>query len=179
MPECYEPNEEGQYAEGMRIRADALQRTGYRLPTEAEWEYACRAGAMTSRYYGLSEELLGQYAWYLTNTLGDRARPCGSLLPNDLGLFDMLGNVYEWCNGRYEAHPPDKGGNVDDNIKIYEYIKEQTLVPFGAGRSSIFRRTCARRSVAPLPRRTGTSSSVSAPPGLTTDSLYFFTTSAF
>ena len=124
LPECYEPNDEGQYAEGMKIRADALQRTGYRLPTEAEWEYACRAGAMTSRYYGLSEKLLGQYAWYLYNTDGDRARPCGTKLPNDLGLFDMLGNVYEWCNGRPEAYPPDKGGNFDDNITIYEYIKD-------------------------------------------------------
>ena len=69
-------------------------------------------------------ELLGQYAWYLTNTPSERAQPCGSLLPNDLGLFDMLGNMYEWCNGRYEAYPPDKGGNVDDNITIHEYIKE-------------------------------------------------------
>ena len=124
LPECYEPNDEGKYADGMKIRADALQRTGYRLPTEAEWEYACRAGAMTSRYYGLSEKLLGQYAWYLYNTVGDRARPCGTKLPNDLGLFDMLGNVYEWCNGRYEDYPPDKGGNVDDNITIYEYVKD-------------------------------------------------------
>src|SRR5208337_3479641 len=179
LPECYEPTDEGQYAEGMKIRADALQRTGYRLPTEAEWEYGCRAGAMTSRYYGLSEKLLGQYAWYMDNTFGDQAHPCGTKLPNDLGLFDMLGNVYEWCNGRYEDYPPDKGGNIDDNIIYMNTLRTHTLVSCGVGRSSIFQRTCARRSVAPLPRRTGTSSSVSAPPGLPLDPLYTSTTSAF
>ena len=109
LPECYEPNERGQYAEGMKIRADVLQRTGYRLPTEAEWEYGCRAGAGTSRYYGSNVDLLGRYAWYLA-TSGDRAWACGSLLPNNLGLFDMLGNVHEWCQEQ-DGHGVQTGWN--------------------------------------------------------------------
>ena len=152
LPECYEPTDEGQYADGMKIRADALQRTGYRLPTEAEWEYGCRAGAMTSRYYGLSEKLLGQYAWYMDNTFGDQAHPCGTKLPNDLGLFDMLGNVYEWCNGRYEDYPPDKGGNIDDKITIYEYIKDAHPRVLRGGTFfyiPAYVRTAVRRFVAP------------------------------
>jgi eukaryotic-like serine/threonine-protein kinase len=83
----------------MRIKAAALKLAGYRLPTEAEWEYAARAGALTSRHYGASERLLGQYAWYHANSK-DRAWPVGSLQPNDLGLFDMLGNMFEWCQER-------------------------------------------------------------------------------
>jgi formylglycine-generating enzyme required for sulfatase activity len=104
---CYLPNQRGAYDKGMTVPADALERKGYRLPTEAEWEYTCRAGSMSSRYYGFSIELLGKYAWYQANSK-DHAWPCGSLLPNDLGLFDMLGNVYEWCHGRYMSFGPGK-----------------------------------------------------------------------
>ena len=90
---CYLPNEQKKYDKGMKIPADFLQRTGYRLPTEVEWEYASRAAAMTSRHYGLSVDLLEQYARYEANS-HNHAWPCGSLMPNDLGLFDTLGNVY-------------------------------------------------------------------------------------
>jgi eukaryotic-like serine/threonine-protein kinase len=96
---CYLRNKKGDYDHEMTIPADVLERKGYRLPTEAEWEYACRAGAVTSRYYGLSLELLVKYARYAGNS-SEHAWPRGSLLPNDLGLFDMLGNVYEWCDER-------------------------------------------------------------------------------
>ena len=123
LPECYEPNERGQYAEGMKIVPDALKQPGYRLPTEAEWEYACRAGALTSRYYGRSVELLGKYAWYLQNSQ-NRAWPCGQLLPNELGLFDMLGNVYEWCQEQYYRYPEGEGNTTTDNMNMLLSINE-------------------------------------------------------
>ncbi len=122
VPECYEPNPRGQHPQETKIRADALRRTGYRLPTEAEWEYTCRAGAGTSRYYGSDVELLGRYAWYAA-TSSDRARPCGSLLPNDLGLFDILGNVREWCQDLTLDYRPDLAGVIVDDLNIQEGVR--------------------------------------------------------
>jgi formylglycine-generating enzyme required for sulfatase activity len=120
---CYEPTAAG-YVEGMTIPADVLQRTGYRLPTPAEWEYACRSGTSTSRYYGLTADLLRRYAWYQANS-DERARSGGSLLPNDLGLFDMLGNVYEWMNDWFDAPRPWARGRYSDTINASEHVLEK------------------------------------------------------
>jgi formylglycine-generating enzyme required for sulfatase activity len=104
---CYETNPQGQVT---ALKAKYLSLQGYRLPTEAEWEYACRAGAVTSRYYGETEELLPRYGWYLKNA-GERTRPVGSKKPNDLGLFDLHGNVNTWCLESYQGdYPASKDG---------------------------------------------------------------------
>jgi formylglycine-generating enzyme required for sulfatase activity len=89
--------------EVIKLKENYLSLTGYRLPTEAEMEYATRAGALTSRYYGETEELLPKYAWYQKNAQ-DQSWPVGSLKPNDLGLFDVHGNAFTWCQESYQSY---------------------------------------------------------------------------
>jgi hypothetical protein len=89
------------------ILGEALKKTGYRLPTEAEWEYFCRAGTETSRPFGESDTLLTRYAW-TWRSLKDQVSPPGLLLPNEFGLFDTLGNVLEWC----QDGPKDASNDV-------------------------------------------------------------------
>ncbi|MBD3167600.1 SUMF1/EgtB/PvdO family nonheme iron enzyme [bacterium] len=83
----------------------------YRLPTEAEWEYACRAGTQTPYYLGSYVTDLEDIAWFGENPDDVRAYPPGLLTPNQFGLYDMLGNVREWCidyyHDNYEGAPGD------------------------------------------------------------------------
>jgi formylglycine-generating enzyme required for sulfatase activity len=132
---CYLPNKDGEYAEGIRLAPDYLSKTGYRLPTEAEWEYACRAGSVTSRYYGEGEELLGKYVWYTKNSLdrgmlpgvpGRLGVPGDRLKPNDFGLFDMLGNAMQWCQESAGYYSPGPGGEPSEDTEDKKDIEDKT-----------------------------------------------------
>ncbi len=98
-----------------------LEGLHYGLPTEAEWEYACRAGSDTVYPYGDDPAELGRYAWYGRNG-GRCTHPVEQLQPNAWGLYDMLGNVWEWCRdwaSEYTADgATDPAGPVDGTTRI-------------------------------------------------------------
>jgi serine/threonine protein kinase/formylglycine-generating enzyme required for sulfatase activity len=103
---CYlaTPGERAPY----RVADDFLMRPGYRLPTDHEWEYVARADAATSRFFGNADSDLDRYAWFALNSQG-RTWPVGQLRPNPLGLFDIYGNVDEWCEFSPQRLIPDGG----------------------------------------------------------------------
>ena len=125
---CYIENQDGTIA----MPEHYLGRTGYRLPTEAEWEFACRAGAITNWPYGRDARdatiLLPSYAWSIADA-GNRTHPVGAKRPNDLGLFDMLGNAHEWCQDPFDTttyHIPEPGSPRVDREFPAGLVPEKT-----------------------------------------------------
>ncbi|MFZ2960970.1 MAG: formylglycine-generating enzyme family protein [Candidatus Ozemobacteraceae bacterium] len=81
-------------------------KNGFRLPTEAEWEYACRAGTRTENYWGDSPS--DDFAWHSTNHRTFGTMEVGLKRPNGFGLYDMIGNVREWCNDKFGPYSPEE-----------------------------------------------------------------------
>lgn len=97
------PVEHVSWEDASRFCQKLTEKTGreYRLPTEAEWEYACRASSTAKYCFGDNNKLLQKYCWYRKNA-EDKTHPVGEKLPNDWGLHDMHGNVWEWCQDWYD-----------------------------------------------------------------------------
>ena len=111
LSKCYgEWSLDGKERTGAELENFKPADSGYRLPTEAEWEYACRAGTNSNFYWGDNEEVSGNYMWHHYNS-GEKCHNVGEKKPNNFGLYDMNGNIWEWCNDNFSPYD----GKVNNN----------------------------------------------------------------
>lgn len=107
-----------------QLSAKPMEKTAgrsYRLPTESEWEYACRAGGVSAYHFGDDSTELGEFAWFSGNSKSSRSEGVKQKKPNAWGVFDMHGNVYEWCADEYDSTSKEKnvrGGSYLEDAKL-------------------------------------------------------------
>ena len=148
---CYPPLH--QIREGMTPIPDHLRRKGYRLPTEPEWEYGCRAGSPLNPPFGTEERWVRFHAWTVLSAQG-HSWPVGMLKPNDLGLFDTLGNLFEWCQGFPTEGALAAGRPVDDGDEGHASVIEGFATQRGAAFDSRLRNVnCEYRNFHPRDAR--------------------------
>ncbi|HJS55585.1 MAG TPA: SUMF1/EgtB/PvdO family nonheme iron enzyme [Chitinophagaceae bacterium] len=117
----------------------------YRLPTEAEWEYACRAGSSTKYFFGDNEDDLEKYAWYNKNS-NAAYQKTGQLKPNAFGLYDMLGNVSEWVMDQYDENYFTKMKDVVADPELKPTSRHPRLLKGGSYLDNVAELRCANRT---------------------------------
>jgi formylglycine-generating enzyme required for sulfatase activity len=127
-------------------RLNGMTGMNYRLPTEAEWEYAARGGSVGRGYRCSGSNATGEVAWYGYNS-GGRTHPVGTRKPNELGIHDMSGNVWEWCSDRYDAY--NRHPQVDPRGGVFGYSR----VFRGGSWRCVVQRASVRASGMPEERR--------------------------
>ena len=131
-------------------RLNKFSRQTFRLPTEAEWEYACRAGSSPAFHYGIFKFNLHKYAWYYENAFkkGEMyAHEVGTRKPNKWGLYDMQGNIYEWCSDWYRSNYYNK--SQLDNPRGPLYGDAKVVRGGDWSRTDYFLRVTSRRHYSP------------------------------